>query len=721
MKKVLKVVSLIPMYFILVVFNNLQNLIIDKNFVNVDFVNIPTIIAFTVCGLIILFGNYLKGGKKALSGIFLVTIGCTLLNGYFGDKNIYKYYLLFYMLMYNAYIFSKITKLKFEMSIFASNAVLMLLGCTLAMFNLLKIFIYVVVAIQILLTIYIIMNRKKLLSAEELHYNNVSIQIFSLMFLLFVIGGINRYVHTWDEYSHWAYDATVVANTDLLSTQEGVTSATREYPPLLSVWHYFTSRIADFNEQHLYISISIYILIMFMPAFMFMNKENRKILPLFTTALFFGASLFGVTYTNTVLYADYSIAAAYFTTFIVYLYYRDKNEKAKNYLLFLSMSMMVLTKPTGIINSFVFFVIMAIVDYLKLNENKFNFKKIWKDIKFLWKKYWKLGISIVLVFFIWQVYVKICNNNIEQFYSKTLIPYSLSTDLSNKMNITTIGKVLGGVIESFDDSLISDYTFLEFIVGMIIISFVAVYIKNKNNSKEAFCKILPYIIGGGVYFFLTVLAIFVTFTLYETEMVASLGRYINNFNVAIFLTLIVYLCSSDFLKNKGAKILTIGMLLFVILNCGALNVTYYATDLESRSQTRDISYELQDKLAVYLENTPEDSQVYVLDQTDQTGIMAMWYARYYGFPRRTNATNKSINWKIKTESNLWDLQDWGLTAQDLSDDLLEYNFDYLFLYSSTEEMFEQMEFMFEDYDACRNYTLFKIEEKDGHALLVGVA
>lgn len=719
MKKVLRVIGLVPLYFILVVFNNLQNLIIDKTFINVDFVNAPTVIAFTICSIIILFWDCFKNGKKTAKSILLVTIGCTLLNGYWGDKNIYKYYLLFLVLIYNAYIFSKITKLKFEMSIFASNAILMIIATVLSMFNMLKILLYVVLALQVIITIYILIKRKDLPSAEKLNYNNVGVQIFGLMFLLFVIGGINRYIHTWDEYSHWAYDATVVANTDMLSTQEGVTSATREYPPLLSNWHYFTSRIADFNEQHLYISLSIYILIMAMPAFIFVDKDNKKILPLFTIAIFFGPSLFGTVYTNTMLYADYASAISYFTAFVVYLYYRNKDEKAKNILLFLAISSMILIKPTGIINAFILFVIMAIVDYLQINNNKFNKKSILKDIVTLWKKYWRVGVSVVLVFLIWQVYVKISNNIIPQYYGKTLVPDSLRTEVSYKMNIVTIGKVLGGVLKSFDSTLILDISFLGFIVLMVAISYIAFYM-NDRDSRKAFCKVLPYLIGGALYFFLTVLAIFVTFTKYEAEMVASLGRYINNFNVAIFLTLIVYLFTSDFMKNKYGKVLTVLVLTFIVLNCGVMNITYYATDLQSRAQTRDISYKRKDDLEVYLKNTPEDSQVYILDQKDETGIMAMWYARYYGFPRRTNATNKSINWKIRTQSNLWDLQDWGLTAQDLSDDLLEYNFDYLYLYTSTEEMFEQMEFMFEDYDTCRDYTLFKVEEKDGHALLIGV-
>ncbi len=720
MKSIMKLISLVPLYFIIVVFNNLQNLVIDKSFINVDFVNFPTILTFIIVGSLIVFFNKLNKNKKVLISCSIVSIGCLLLNGYLGDKHIYKYILLFLMLMYNSYAFSKITKQNFEISIFASNAIVLLIALVLGFFNLLNILIYVIIALEIISLLYIITNNKKMKKAYELGFNNISVLIFSIMFLTFVLGGINRFVHTWDEYSHWAYDATVLNEYDKLSTCEEVVSSTRNYPPALSLWHYFTSRIADFNEQHLYISLSLFILISIMPAFSFSNKNNKAFLPLMTIILFFGASLFGGIYTYTTLYADLAIASVFFSSFVTYFLYRDKNETAKNYILFLNLAIMVLVKPTGIINAFVFFVIIALIDYLKWNDNKFNKANLIKNIVSLWKKYWKLGISVVAVFVIWFGYVKICNMTIPMYYNVKVLPESLETGISYKLNKSVIANVLLGVVESFDDKLIKDYTFLQFVIIIIVVALCALYIANNHNFKKAFYLLLPFIIGGAIYFVLTALAIFATFSVYEASKLASFGRYMNSFNVAVFLLLVIYLCSSNFLKNKGAKLFSFLILVFIFGEIGALNITYSATDMKSRMKTRDVSYELRDKFEVLNNNTPEDCQVYVLDQTDKTGIMAMWYARYYGFPRRTNAYHQSIAWKIRTESNGWDLQDWGLTAEQLSTDLINSNFDYLYLYSSTEEMFEKMKFMFEDYETCRNYTLFKVKEYDGRALLIGV-
>lgn len=721
MKTVLKILSLIPLYFILVVSNNIQNLAIDKSFENVDFVNISTIITFVLIACIILFWKKLKACKKFAISTIIVSIVCLLLNGYFADKNMYKFTLLYLALIYNAFAFSKLTKQKFEISIFASNAILMLIALLLAFFNLLKVFIYVMVVIQIISLIYIILFNKKLPTTEELNFNNISTVIFSIMFLVFTIGGINRFVHTWDEYSHWAYDAKVVATYDKLSTCEESVSSTRNYPPLMSLWQYFTSRIVGFSENNLYISLSIYILIMIMPTFSFMNKSNRTLLPFFTIIMFFGATLFGGTYSYNTLYADYASAVTYFCSFIIYLLYRDKNEKAKNLLLFLSFSMLVLLKPTGIIGVFVFFVIMAIIDYLHINNNKLNPKNFWNTIGILWKKYWKLGVSIVLLFIIWFGYVKICDSIVPKYYDEKVLPESLETGLSYKMNLEVIARVLYGAIASFDNQLIGRYTFLQFTIAIILLAFCMLYLSNKNNKKDALFKLLPYVIGGIVYYALTVLAIFTTFTVYEAQMVASLDRYMNNFNVAIFLLVIVYLCSSNFLKNKGAKVLSTLVTLFIVGSISVLDATYFATDLEGRMETRDTSYKLRDRFEILNKYTEEDSQVYVLDQQDTDGIMAMWYARYYSFPRKINAYHQSITWKIRTDKNAYDLQDWGLTAEQLSTDLVDWGFDYVYLYTSDEEMFERMEFMFEDYDTCKNYVLFRVKNVNGHAVLEGIA
>ena len=115
-----------------------------------------------------------------------------------------------------------------------------------------------------------------------------------------------------------------------------------------------------------------------------------------------------------------------------------------------------------------------------------------------------------------------------------------------------------------------------------------------------------------------------------------------------------------------------------------------------------------DHLAIINKYTKDDSKVFVIDQTDSDGIMAMWYARYYSFPRKINAASNAITWKILTKSNTDDLQDWGLNAQTFKEELYKYGFDYVFLYSSTDEYFEVTKDYYDNFEKAKKSTLFSV-------------
>ena len=272
-----------------------------------------------------------------------------------------------------------------------------------------------------------------------------------------------------------------------------------------------------------------------------------------------------------------------------------------------------------------------------------------------------------------------------------------------------------------------DFTVTQFSLLLVLFAFCMLCLKQKKDSntkidlKTNFMKMVPFIVGWVVFLLLNVFAMFVKFPAFEIQTLPGLLRYMDGFNVAIFIMLMALAVSKEFTFNKRNMLFSVISILVIFSQIKLLNVTYFATDLQSRKASQDVSYQRQDKLALINEHTPEDSKVYIMDQQDTDGIMALWYARYYTLPRKINAYQRAISWKIRTEKNIDDLQDWGLTAMDLSDDLLEYGFDYIFFYTSDDSMFEQMSFMFEDVEDSKNYTLFKIEEKDNHALLVPVA
>lgn len=112
--------------------------------------------------------------------------------------------------------------------------------------------------------------------------------------------------------------------------------------------------------------------------------------------------------------------------------------------------------------------------------------------------------------------------------------------------------------------------------------------------------------------------------------------------------------------------------------------------------------------------------VYVIDQKDGDGIMAMWYARYYGFPRKINASSASINWKIKTTKNVDDLKDWGFTAKQWIKNINDYGFEYVYLYSSDDEFFKETEFLYDDITLAKKSTLFRVKTVNKETKLIPI-
>ena len=720
MKKILKLLTVIPVYIVALLLANIRTLVYNHQngigiFNNVWFTDKTYIIAAAAFVFIIIYSDFrLKNNKLFYASLF-ATLTFSLFNGIFWDKNLSTYILLYFYLILEANVVSKFIKQRFTISIFTFVAIFLIFSVVIAMLNLLFILKYVVIISAIVSIIYLsyskIRNDEK---SDKIIENNFGIGIFTLIFMIVFMGGINRYVHVYDEYSHWAFDAKSVIEYSQLSTNENVVSCTRSYPPALSVWHYFVNIFTNSsNESHFYIGLSLLIIIILMPCFEFVNKKNKVLLPFFFIAIFFSAYLLGNVYSYGSLYADYALSAAFAISIVFTVIFKDDDKKMQKYL-FLSLGLCTLIKPSGIVLAGVLIIIKFLEDMLKKNEYKSLFKNFKNNFCYALKKWFKLGITLILLFVIWNVYVKICNHFIFNYYDFTLLPPSLATEMSAKLNGYTMGKIFYNLIKSFTNSIvygIVDLSMYQFILLMIVLGIIVGFLCRKNNDFNL-KMLIPYVIGYLIFFALTLISLVAMFTKYEAENLASFGRYLDPFHYGIMILFIITIFKNfDLEKHYKKSIVLAGILIFFIFNISIDDILYFVLDYSTeRQNTYNISYELNEKFETLNANTEQGSQVYVLDQKDTDGIMAMWYARYYAFPRKINANSHVIGWKIRTEKNADDLQDWGLTANDLERQLFDYNFDYLYLYTYDEEMFEKIQFMLnDDYkNIIDKYTIFRV-------------
>ena len=224
MKKNLKILLSIPLYVLLVIFNNCRSMFYnirhDISFFNsVEFFNIAILVSIIAFVVIMILKDKRGKNNKILVSSLIVILGTSLLNGIFADKNISMFIVVYFYLLFVSFITMLITRQKFEISLVLGVSTLLLFITVLSIFNLLFLVKYLVIAFIVIGLIIILFNIKNNKFEDSLEkVNCYGIVVFSILFLIAVCGGINRYVHTYDEYSRWAFDAKAVINYDKLST-----------------------------------------------------------------------------------------------------------------------------------------------------------------------------------------------------------------------------------------------------------------------------------------------------------------------------------------------------------------------------------------------------------------------------------------------------------------------------------------------------------------------
>ena len=671
-------------YFIIVILMIVKALLI-RNEINILNLIIKDIIVISLITILTIIIKSEKKDKYAYvsTTILLLILGCIFKNF---DSIAFVLLYLFIILITNTFMI--ITNYKFEISIVGSIFFIISLFIILGLLNILFLSKLFLLIITITSLIYIYKNKNKFINNNT---NVTALTIYSVLFVIAVAGGIGRYVHSWDEYSYWAYAAKVCINEKSIYSVIEKLGNTRNYPPVATIWHYIVSSFSEgFNEPNLYIGLTILSFSCFMPTIKNMINANKKTIALFTIGIISFPLIFSGAYSYSLIYVDMLLSAMCTATIIFEDLYRKKEIDSKLYIL--SLVLITLLKPNGFVFSFT----MILLFYLKdISEKKINIKTIFTEIK----KYLIPAIFVVLIFISWTVLTK--SNIIESnSYDYSLMPSILKSNLGPKLEKTFILNFVSELVKAFDKSII--FSFIEVPLFVYLILMGIIVYKTEDNNKKGIVKCLyPYIISYIVFFLVTALSIFVMFSKYEAENLASFGRYLAPINISYF---IFSLYRMNKLKGKSMVI----VLVLIIGLAGFSNITYFLTDIRERRDTAHISEARTEKFKEIIEKTKEDSKIFVINQEDEESIMPLWYARYYCYPRLVNSSSTAITWKIKTKENSWDLKKWGLTDRKLEKHLIEYDFDYVFFYSQTDELEKELDEFVNDVGDYDKGTLFKI-------------
>ncbi len=669
---------------------------------NIDF----SIVIFLIKNIIILtlffINNFkLKNYKFENNVINIILLIVSFLSMLFTSFNAIGVLLLYMFLLLISFTFSFKYNYKFEISMVTSTTLLILFFVIIGVLGILK-YSYLFLILLTFLCMYYIFKNKNALKEKYDNINKKSVIIFSILFLIAILGGVGRYVHKWDEYSYWAYAAKVTIDTSSIKALVSYTGSMNTYPPVSSIWHYLFSLFCGYSEPNLYIGLTLLDFIYVMPIFI--NLKKSKIFNIiFCIAVVVFPYLFNGSISYGLLYVDLLLGFMCSSALIVWDYLKSKNKTLLPvYFILIAITLL---KPNG----FVFSCCILFLFFLKdLFEKKINIKILWKKIK----KYVIPVLFIILIYVSWRVISNILQDSKLSYLFK-LIPESLSTNLNQKLNATFILNYFNSLVRSIDETII--YSFINIpLFAFIIITFSLIFIIDKEEKKyDVFKSLIPYTIFYITFFALTALSLFVMFTYYEASNLASFSRYLAPINIALVL-FIYYKLSYVFKTNYKVNL----FFLIIIMLVGFSNTTYFITDIKPRRETQHISENRNNIFSIVNDNTSKDSKVFIINQKDDDSIMPLWYARYYCYPRIVNASSSAITWKIKVKSNEWDLKDWGLTPKTFDKHIVKYDFDYVFMYTATEELYDALKDDFYNVNNPEKYKLFKVKKINNDDILL---
>lgn len=714
-KVIYKLLFIVLTYMVLLLGNNIGYFIKGDNSFN--FINISLLLSIFIIAITTIFSNYLFKNKINFWMVFCSIIIYNLAEGYYLNFYAYPFIIMYlFILLITCCMIIKSNKC-FEISIVTGFSILLLSAFVFGLFGILKIFKYFMILFTILMIIYIYMvykkDKNKIRKSIDTLFDS-GFTIFNIMWMISILGGAGMYVHVYDEYSHWAYDAMATIYYSKIGTSQEIMLRTRGYPPIFTMWHYIISIFRGFSEHNLYVGLSMLCNIYLLPAFYYL-KKNNIIIKIFAFITFvFMCYLFGNVYNYTNLYADLSITIIFSCCLEMYYILKDEKLDLKNNIVLL-LIILTLSKTNGFVISLIFILIIFVNEQIEINN--YNLKKFFHGVCIFIKKNISYILAIICTVLFWKVYLFIINKIHVDYYNYSLLPNSLKSDLKYKLNYDFIFNFCKQLYKSFSQELFSGmlslnmYQYILFLLSILYIIFCKMY----GKIKIALKKIIPFIISYLSFYIITVISMFVAMTYYEASVLASFGRYLNWYHLGVLIFGIFLLLKLD---NK-LHIMKFCILLFFVINIGFSNITYFIYN-PVRNESYNLSVQRLNKVKKVIKNTEKNAFIYVIDQKDTDGIMAMWYTRYYFFPRKNNASSGVIGWKIKTNNNKDDLSDWGMTAKELSKHLLKYKFDYVFLYSKDEEFFEETSFMYDNLTIAKQNTLFKIEKVNNNIKLVPI-
>jgi len=537
-----------------------------------------------------------------------------------------------------------------------------------------------------------------LISVYEMRkeFNRVFDQLFVPSFFIFLIlfvlfGYFSRFwtLYSWDEFSHWGIFAKAMYFEDKFPAQVDFVIVWPHYPPGMTIFHYYITKLVGYSEKAVYFSQSVIIL----SAIMVLLKDIpwKKGLLSVGIILFGYWSLYFWGYKVNTIYQDGLLGVVFGAAFVTYSS-NKKEDKDAIVKIIPALFVLPLIKELGIIFSLIVAGIVAF-DRFMLSKNgviKRNFQVLLRQLPILCIPF--------LSFLSWKIFLKLL---------KVSAP-PRDLNLGDLLNAFSIGasdiqrEAILRFLNSYKNFEIgyAPWAGLDIALVFFVLLFVYSIFRPESGYKRrlSFQALLLF----GFLFYSSIL--FVFFVLFDPTLQSYsryLGTYCIGWSYAVFGIFFDDAQSETNIKFQTNQKNIIAICVLFVL------AVFIQTPLSSilappdRLWTRDNIHNKIEKLLPYME---EDSRVWVIWQNSNG--FEFHIIRYLIAPR---TSQDLLKWSVENLYSTSDEWTYNISPENLRKEIVDNNYSYVLVASAGSQFWEEYGGLFCNQYSGKDFHLFKVE------------
>lgn len=542
---------------------------------------------------------------------------------------------------------------------------------------------------------------------------NIIKKIFTPAFFVFIallgfmfLGVHNKVINSVDEYSHWGDIVKVMTLKDMLGTNINAHAMYPSYPPAMSLFQYVLEEIncfvskESFSEWLAYFGYDILAISFILPVCSKFNK-NKAFSYITYVILIITLPFAFYLYSYFSLYID-SFLSFLIAAGLIELLWHDNEDIWFDLRMCSIMFTLTLSKDTGLLFAALLFV-GYVFEHICKSDNKLSKNNI---ISILFG-----AGSIAISKLLWSLSIMLGGVN---------------RIFSNKIDLKNLFLVLIGKDDSYRSTVLKNYVtelvtsgrdigntnvminYALLVVFAIAGSYLVIYLINKKQLVNKInCSITTYISISIIVIFVIGMCIIYMYKFSEEEALglASLDRYLNivYFGEWLFITLSLLIYANNYDINE--KVICILLICFS-LTCTSLEtiVTFVSNAFAKASLAiREIYTPITDSV---LEHLDGNDKVWFIKQysDNEDGLV-------FNYLIRPNYSDGS--WSLGIPYDEDDDFTVNLKPEEWKEQLINNNYDYVYLYDVDGQFREYYASCFVDANNINDETLYSVNKQTG--------